>query len=98
VLVGVMVAVAVAVGVKVKVAVAVGVKVNVGVGVYDVGVGVGVGVRVNVGVGVAGGVPWRMIWGLSQMALSLFCAPFALTTRMSFTVSPASALRSKSIG
>ena len=89
------------VGVKVNVAVAVGVNVGVEVGVVvgvdDVGVGVGVGVYVYVGVGVAvGGVPWRMMCGLSQMALSLFCPPFALTTRMNFTVSPASELRSRS--
>jgi hypothetical protein len=93
------VAVAVGVGVIVNVAVAVGVIVGVavGVGVYDVGVEVGV--RVYVGVGVAvGGVPWRMMCGFSQMALSFFCAPLALTTRMNFTVSPASPLRSRSTG
>ena len=86
------------VGVAVKVGVAVTVAVAVIVGV-DVTVAVGVGVRVDVDVGVAaggGGFPWRAICGLSQMALSLLFPPFADTTRMKFTVWPASPLKSRS--
>ena len=95
--VGVAVAVEVGVGVSVDVAVAVAVAVGVAVKV-KVGVNVCVKVGVNVGTGVADGNPCRMICGFSQIALSFFCPPFALTTRMSLTVSPASALKSWSTG
>lgn len=89
------------VGVSVLVEVAVGVAVTVGVMVI-VGVKVVVGVTVTVGVAegvsVGGGLPCRIICGLSQMAESLLFGPFALTTRMNFTVFPSRLLRSRSMG
>ena len=82
------------VGVSVDVAVNVGVKVGVNV---KVGVKVAVGVNVNVLVTV-GATPCRIICGFSQMARSWLVPPFALTTRMNFSVCPARLLRSRSTG
>ena len=84
---------AVLVGVLVKVGVKVIVAVDVGVDVA-----VTVGVRVIVDVEVAEGTPCRIMCGLSQRALSLLLAPFALTTRINFTVWPARLLKSRSTG
>ena len=102
----------VGVGVKVSVGVGVGVGVSVDVGVdmgvnVEVGVDVRVGVEVRVGVDVivgvfvkveVGTIPCRRICGLSQRALSSFCAPFASTARMNFTDCPARLLKSRSTG
>ena len=93
-------------GVGVLVGVSVGVEVNVGVKVgvtvdVVVGVKVSVGVSVIVGVGVfvaVGAVPCRTMCGFNQMAKSWLFPPFALTTKMNFSVCPARLLRSKSTG
>ena len=87
--VSVLVELGVGVTVTVDVTVIVGVKVNVGV---TVTVGVAEGVRVG------GGLPCRIMCGFSQIAASLLFGPFALTTRMNFTVFPSRLLKSRSTG